>query len=66
MHKSIVILGATSSGKSSLAIKIAKDFNGEIISVDSRQVFKNMDLGTGRLRAPGKMGFMFIKKSLTT
>ncbi len=48
-NKVIVILGPTSSGKSSLAIKIAEDFNGEIISVDSRQVFKNMDLGTGKI-----------------
>jgi len=47
--KTIVILGPTSSGKSSLAVKLAKDFNGEIISVDSRQVFKEMNLGTGKV-----------------
>ena len=48
-NKIIVILGPTSSGKSSLAIKLAKNFNGEIISADSRQVFKDMNLGTGKV-----------------
>jgi tRNA dimethylallyltransferase len=47
--KVIVILGPTSSGKSSLAVKIAQEFNGEIISVDSRQIFKEMNLGTGKV-----------------
>ncbi len=47
--KLIVILGPTSSGKSDLAVKIAKKFNGEIISADSRQVYKGMDLGTGKI-----------------
>ncbi len=45
----VVILGPTSSGKSSLAIKLAKKFNGEIISGDSRQVYKGMDIGTGKV-----------------
>lgn len=49
MCKVIVVLGPTSSGKSSLAVKIAEEFNGEIISVDSRQIFKDMDLGTGKV-----------------
>ncbi|MBI3952407.1 MAG: tRNA (adenosine(37)-N6)-dimethylallyltransferase MiaA [Candidatus Doudnabacteria bacterium] len=49
MNKLIVILGPTSSGKSSLAIKLARKFSGEIISVDSRQVYKGMDLGTGKV-----------------
>jgi tRNA dimethylallyltransferase len=49
MFRVIVVLGPTSSGKSSLAIKIAQEFNGEIISVDSRQIFKDMDLGTGKI-----------------
>ena len=47
--KFIVILGPTSSGKSSLAIALAKKFNGEIISADSRQVYKGMDIGTGKI-----------------
>jgi tRNA dimethylallyltransferase len=49
MDKLIVILGPTASGKSSLAVKIAKRFNGEVISADSRQVYKNMDIGTGKI-----------------
>jgi len=47
--KLIVILGPTASGKSELAIKLAKRFNGEIISADSRQVYKGMDIGTGKV-----------------
>jgi len=49
MQKAIVILGPTSTGKTSLAIKIAKEINGAIISVDSRQVYKYMDIGTGKV-----------------
>ncbi|MDO8659339.1 MAG: tRNA (adenosine(37)-N6)-dimethylallyltransferase MiaA [Candidatus Parcubacteria bacterium] len=45
----IVILGQTATGKSNLAVKIAKKFNGEIISADSRQVYKNLDIGTGKI-----------------
>jgi tRNA-2-methylthio-N6-dimethylallyladenosine synthase len=47
--KLIVVLGPTASGKSDLAIKIAKNINGEIISADSRQVYKKMDIGTGKI-----------------
>jgi len=47
--KIIVILGQTSSGKSDLAVELAKKFNGEIISADSRQVYKGMDLGSGKI-----------------
>lgn len=46
--KIIVILGQTSSGKTSLAIKLANEFNGEIVSADSRQVYRGMDIGTGK------------------
>ena len=49
MHKLIVILGPTASGKTSLSIKLAKEFNGEIVSADSRQVYKGMDVGTGKV-----------------
>ncbi len=44
----IVVLGPTASGKTRLAISLAQQFNGEIISADSRQVYKNMDIGTGK------------------
>jgi len=46
--KLIVILGPTASGKTELAIKLAKKFNGEIVSADSRQVYKGMDIGTAK------------------
>jgi len=48
LPKLLVILGPTSSGKTKLAIEIARQFNGEIISADSRQVYKGMDIGTGK------------------
>jgi len=44
----IVIVGPTASGKTSLAANLAYDIDGEIISGDSRQVYKRMDLGTGK------------------
>ena len=47
--KTIVVLGPTASGKSELAVKIAKKFGGEVISADSRQVYKGMDIGTGKV-----------------
>lgn len=45
----IVVLGPTASGKTALSIKIAKFFNGEIISADSRQIYKYMDIGTDKV-----------------
>lgn len=44
----LIILGPTASGKTKLAVKIASEFGGEIISADSRQIFKGMDIGTGK------------------
>lgn len=44
----LIVLGATAVGKTALAVQLAKVFNGEIISADSRQVFKGMDVGTGK------------------
>ena len=46
--KVIAIVGPTASGKTSLSIKLARKFNGEVISADSRQVYRGMDLGTGK------------------
>jgi len=48
MKKLIVIVGPTASGKSELALKLAKKFGGEIISADSRQVYKGLDIGTAK------------------
>jgi tRNA dimethylallyltransferase len=47
--KLIIVLGPTASGKSDLAVRIAKKYNGEIISADSRQIYKEMDIGTAKL-----------------
>ncbi|CAG8999058.1 MAG: tRNA dimethylallyltransferase [Candidatus Celerinatantimonas neptuna] len=44
----LVILGPTASGKTSLAIELAHQLNGEILSADSRQVFRGMNLGSGK------------------
>lgn len=44
-----MIAGPTASGKSALAVKLAKKYNGEIISADSRQVYRGMDIGTGKI-----------------
>ncbi len=49
-NKLIIILGPTASGKTEMAIKLAKKFNGEIISADSRQIYKGMDIGTAKPR----------------
>lgn len=46
--KVVVILGTTSSGKTSLGVKLARKFNGEIVSADSRQVYRGLDIGTGK------------------
>jgi tRNA dimethylallyltransferase len=48
MKKLLVVCGPTATGKTSLGIDIACKFNGEIISADSRQVYKHMDVGTGK------------------
>lgn len=48
-RKIIVILGPTASGKSALAVKIAKKIGGEIVSADSRQVYKNLNIGAGKI-----------------
>ena len=44
----IVVLGPTASGKTSLAVALARKVNGEIISADSRQIYRGMDIGTGK------------------
>ena len=52
-QKLIVILGPTASGKSDLAIKLVKKFNGEIVSADSRQIYQEIDIGTGKIEMRG-------------
>ncbi len=49
MEKLVCITGTNASGKSSLAIELAPKFDAEIVSADSRQVFKGLDLGSGKV-----------------
>jgi tRNA dimethylallyltransferase len=49
MRKLVVILGTNASGKSDLGIRLARHFGGEIVSADSRQVYRGLDLGTGKI-----------------
>ncbi len=48
-QKLIVILGPTASGKTDLSVKLAKKYHGEIISADSRQVYKGLNIGSGKI-----------------
>lgn len=48
-NKLIVILGTTACGKSGLGVALAKRYHGEIVSADSRQVYRGLDLGTGKI-----------------
>ncbi len=47
--KLIVIVGPNASGKSALAVAIAKKFHGQVVSADSRQVYKDMNIGSGKI-----------------
>ncbi len=48
MNKVLVITGPTATGKTARAVALAKKFNGELVSADSRQVYRGMDIGTGK------------------
>lgn len=52
MKKVLVILGPTATGKTDVALSLAKKYNGELVACDSRQVYKRLDIGTGK--EPGK------------
>ncbi len=59
--KIICIVGPTASGKTAVGVKLAKKFNGEIISADSRQVYRGLDIGTGKdLGEYGKIKYYLI------
>lgn len=47
--KALIVVGPTASGKSALAVELARTFKGEIISADSRQVYSGLDIGTGKV-----------------
>ena len=61
----IIILGPTASGKSELALKLAKKINGEIISADSRQVYKGLDIGTAKIKGQWCTDIADTKKTTT-
>ncbi len=48
-HKLIIVLGPTATGKSDLGVLLAKRFNGEVVSADSRQVYRGFDIGSGKI-----------------
>jgi tRNA dimethylallyltransferase len=54
--KTIVICGATATGKSDLAVSLAQEIGGEIINADSMQIYKGMDIGTAKLNATERAG----------
>lgn len=56
MKKILVVVGPTAVGKSDLAIKLAQKFNGEIISGDSMQVYRNLDIGTAKVLSSEREG----------
>ena len=63
MKKVITLVGPTASGKTSLAIGLAKRINGEIISLDSRQIYKGMSIGTAQ---PSKKEMKDVKHHLVS
>jgi tRNA dimethylallyltransferase len=52
MGKLLVVCGPTATGKTALAISLARSFNGEIVSADSKQIYKGLDIGTGKDVSP--------------
>lgn len=56
LQKVVVVCGPTATGKSDLAVLLAKKFNGEIISADSRQIYKGLDLGSGKITKKEMLG----------
>lgn len=66
-NQTLIICGPTATGKTSLGIKLAQKFNGEIISADSRQVYKGMNIGTGKgLLNPGSQYQVVSINGMTT
>ncbi|MDD3679602.1 MAG: tRNA (adenosine(37)-N6)-dimethylallyltransferase MiaA [Candidatus Shapirobacteria bacterium] len=62
MRKLLIVCGPTATGKTSLAIKLAKKFGGQLVNVDSRQVYRGMNIGTGK-DLPQNSSFNKIKNS---
>ncbi len=58
MDKVVVIVGPTASGKTALSVELAKRFNGEIVSADSMQIYRGMDIGTAKVTEEEKQGIV--------
>lgn len=56
MNKIIVVSGPTASGKTALAVEIAKKYGGEVISADSMQIYTDMDVASAKGNAGGTAG----------
>lgn len=56
LPKIVVVCGPTATGKSDLAVVLARQFNGEVVSADSRQVYRGMDIGSGKATAAEMQG----------
>ena len=54
--KLVAIVGPTASGKTSLSIELARRFHGEIVSADSRQVYRGLDIGSGKITRRQRYG----------
>lgn len=63
LPKIIVVVGPTASGKSELAVKLAKKYDGEIISADSRQIYRGLNIGSGKVEGKWK-GKVFVYKNI--
>ena len=61
MKKLLVIVGPTGTGKTDIAISLAKKFKGEIVSSDSRQLYKGMNVGTGKTPTNQKLNIKIQK-----
>ncbi len=57
LPKLVVLLGPTASGKTSMSLRLAKQYNGNIISADSRQMYKDMTIGTAKVAGEWQWGF---------
>ena len=57
----VVVLGTNSSGKSALGVELARAFGGEVVSADSRQVYRRLDLGTGKVAVTAAIGSTLLR-----
>ena len=58
MNKVIVVVGPTSVGKTKMGVELAKIFDGEVISGDSMQIYRGMDIGTAKVTSEEKQGII--------